>query len=83
MDRGTPMLPPLSRRRQDQEGARAWKLSSSSIGKEEVGPRRARHYWAGIRSVETTSSLAFMGKKQDNQQSRAEGLMGVGPGDGR
>jgi hypothetical protein len=80
VDRGTPMLAPPSRRRQAQEGARAWRLSSSSIGKEAVDLRRVYHSLAGNRSLNRTSSLAFMGRRNDKQQSRADGSTGVGPG---
>jgi hypothetical protein len=52
----SPILAPAS-----QGGERAWRLSSSSIGNEKVDPRRAYHSWAGNRSIDRISSLAFLG----------------------
>jgi hypothetical protein len=81
--RDTPVLSQLSRRRQAQEGARAWRLSSSLIGKEVVDPCRAYHSQAGNQSINRTSSRALMGGRDDKQQSRAEGSAGVALGGGR
>jgi hypothetical protein len=83
VDRETPMLPYPAWRRQGQGGARAWRLSCSSIGKEKVDPRRAYHSWAGNRSIDRTFSVAFVGRRDDKQQLRPEGPMAVGPGSGR